>query len=94
MESIKLSDRFRDIERLKAEVANADIIFGVDTATGKASLFYGLARLKRIERRHAEEEAVVLRVPVNFAPDFGDLECLFVLVKAVKGACCYEGASN
>ena len=79
-----------DLDAARESIGAADIIFGVDVATGKESLFYDIATLKRVVRRDTGEQAKVLRVPVNFSLQFDDLECLIAMVRDVKGACCYE----
>ena len=87
----RLSEQFWNVEDLKEQIREADMIFGVNIADGSESLFYGIAMLKRIRRRDTGEQARVLRIPVNNSPEFDDLEFLAAVVTTVKGACCYEG---
>jgi hypothetical protein len=69
-----LADRLLD-EGLHAEIKAADVIIGTDRVTGDIyGIFYGVALLRRIQRRGATEEAVVMMVPLDVEIDPAALE--------------------
>ena len=73
----------------KAAIKDAEIICGFHPATREqVGLFYGVAQLRRIITKGADETAEVFNVPVD--PETDDLEVLVAMVQAIKGTCCYQ----
>ena len=71
----------------RKQIQDADIILGMDSKTGKDSLFFGKATLERIIKTGKSKEAVLFRCPVNYATD--DVEALIALCLTLKGSHCY-----
>lgn len=73
-------------------LANADVIFGTDEATGNAFLMYGKRLLERIMWTNKEGTASVTMVPILQATT--ELEALIAAVTVIKGRCDYNGGDK
>ena len=64
-------------------VLQADLILGVDNASGQEYVVYGKAKLKRIAETDQAEDVRVLRVGIDASTE--DLDKLCGLVMALRG---------
>jgi hypothetical protein len=67
----------------------ADLIIGVDRASGHEFLMYGRAVLEELARTGGERDLRIVRIGMDPATD--DLEKLAAAIVVVKGRCAYPG---
>jgi hypothetical protein len=76
---------------VREEIKNAGVIFGVDSATGAPSIFYGREMLKEIAKGHAAEWGPQKILAFKYDSNHGDeLEYFYAAVEVLKGECCYD----
>jgi hypothetical protein len=76
---------------VREEIKKAGVIFGVDSATGAPSIFYGKEMLKEIARGRAAEWDAQVILAFKYDSTQGDeLEYLYAAVEVLKGECCYN----
>ena len=72
------------------EIAEADVIIGVNKETGSETLFYGTSLLTLIKHGYEEQQEIeiqLLRVPLDVDDTSEEPEKLAVLCLAIKGSC-------
>jgi hypothetical protein len=74
--------------RIGARIEEAGVIFGVDSRTGRESLFFGKATLERIVCSGKSKQVAMISIPIDFATN--DVEVLCAACLTLKGSHCYQ----